>query len=326
MIVYAESGSGKSSLFAFWAEQYRRRNSDAHVIEHYVGIGATSTDHYAVIRHVCMEIKERFGRDEEIPSEPAKLEQAMGQWLGYADHELTKRGERMVLILDGLNQLQGTAVGLKWIPDVISPSIRLVLSSTVEGTLVELRKRGWSQFGMQALSEAERETVVVRYLAEYRKSLNPQQIHQIAMDYKSGHPLFLKTVLEELRLVGRHEDLDQKIESYLEVTGTEDLFQRVLERLEEDYSQEAVRAVMTLLSASRSGLDERELSELSGLARLKIATMMAGLDYHLVRKEGRLTFFHDYLRRAVEKRYLGDAARRNQHAHPSLRDTSRGWR
>ncbi len=78
----------------------------------------------------------------------------------------------------------------------------------------------------------------------------------------------------------------------------------MLERLEDDYSQRSVRDVMVLLSASRSGLDERELSEISGIARLKIATMMAGLDYHLVRKEGRLTFFHDYLRRAVEKRYL----------------------
>lgn len=310
LVVYAESGSGKSSLFAYWAEQYRRKHPEVHVIEHYVGIGATSTDHYAVIRHICMEINERFGRDEEIPTEPSKLESALGQWLGYADHELRRRGERMVLILDGLNQLQGAALNLRWIPDVISSSIRLILSSTVEGTLVELRKRGWGELGMQALTESERETIVVRYLAEYRKSLNPEQIKRIATDYKCGHPLFLKTLLEELRLVGRHEELDAQIESYLASTGTEDLFQRVLERLEDDYSQRAVRDVMVLLSASRNGLDERELSEIGGLARLKVATMMAGLDYHLVRKEGHLTFFHDYLRRAVEKRYLADESRK----------------
>jgi len=306
LIVYAESGSGKSSLFAFWAEQYRRKHPDAHVIEHYVGIGATATAHYAIIRHICMEINDRFGRDQEIPSEPAKLQMALGQWFGYADHALKQQGASMVLILDGLNQLQGDALNLRWIPDVISPSIRLIVSSTVEGTLVELEKRGWSRFGMQALSEAERETIVVRYLAEYRKSLNAEQIKRIASDYKCGHPLFLKTVLEELRLVSRHEELDATIDSYLEATGTEDLFQRMLERLEEDHTMRAVRDVMTLLSTSRSGLDERELSEVSSLARLKIATMTAGLDYHLVRKDGRLTFFHDYLRRAVEKRYLSD--------------------
>jgi len=352
LVVYAESGSGKSSLFAFWAEQYRRKKPDAHVIEHYVGIGATATDHYAVIRHVCMEIKERFGREEEIPSDPAKLETALGQWLGYADHEMTRaeggKGEddsdrqgtraassdssfnphpssfnkapharSIVIILDGLNQLQGDALNLRWIPDVISPSIRLILSSTVESTLVELRRRGWSEFGMQALTEPERETIVVRYLAEYRKSLNPEQTRRIAGDYKCGHPLFLKTLLEELRLVGRHEELDSKITSYLGATGTEDLFQRVLERLEDDYSQRTVRDVMVLLNASRGGLDERELSEISGIARLKIAAMMSGLDYHLVRKEGRLTFFHDYLRRAVEKRYVGDEQEKRR-AHEQL--------
>ncbi len=314
LVVYAESGSGKSSLFAFWAELYRRKHPEAHVIEHYVGIGATATDHYGVIRHVCMEIKDRFGREEEIPTGPEELEKAFGQWLGYADHALQQTGERLVLILDGLNQLKGSALRLQWIPDVISPSIRLILSSTVEGTLMELQKRGWKTLGMQALSEAEREAVVVRYLAEYHKSLNSEQIKRIAGDYKCGHPLFLKTLLEELRLVGQHEALDERIDVYLEATGTEDLFQRVLDRLEEDYNMRSVRDVMTLLWCSRTGLDERELSEVSGLARLKIATMVAGLDYHLVRKEGRLSFFHDYLRRAVEKRYLADETfRRRTH-------------
>ncbi len=312
LVVYAESGSGKSSLFAFWAEGYRRKHPEVPVIEHYVGIGASATDHYGVIRHVCMEIKDRFGREEEIPSEPAQLETALGQWLGYADHALRQNGGRMVLMLDGLNQVQGAAQSLRWIPNVISSSIRLVLSSTVEGTLVELEKRGWKRLGMQALTEAAREALVVRYLAEYRKSLNAAQINRIAGDHKCGHPLFLKTLLEELRLVGQHEALDERIDSYLEATGTEDLFQRVLERLEDDHSQHAVREVMTLLWCSRSGLDERELSEVSDLARLKIGTMVAGLDYHLVRKEGRLTFFHDYLRRAVEKRYLAEEETRRR--------------
>ena len=146
-----------------------------------------------------MEVKERFGRQEEIPSDPKELERAFGTWLGYAEHELVKRDEKLVLILDGLNQLQGQALELHWIPETIHPSIRMIISSTIEGTLVKLRERGWGEFGMQALSEAEREAVVVRYLAEYHKALSTEQIAQIATDYKSGHPLFLKTILEEVR-------------------------------------------------------------------------------------------------------------------------------
>ncbi len=314
LVVYAESGSGKSSLFAHWADQYRRTHHNHHVVEHYVGIGATGSDHYAIIRHMCMEIKERFGRQEEIPSTPQDLEKSFGLWLGYADHELQKSEGKLILILDGLNQLQGEALSLLWIPDAISPSIRLFLSSTVEHTFVELKQRGWGQLGMQALTEAEREVVIVRYLGEYHKALSPQQIQQIARDYKCGHPLFLKTLLEELRLVGRHEDVERRIAPYLATTGTEDLFQSVLERIEEDNGARAVRETLSLIWLSRTGLSENELAQIGGHSRLKIAAMIAGLDYHLVPKDGRLTFFHDYLRRAVEKRYLNDEdARRSEH-------------
>ncbi len=315
LVVYAESGSGKSSLFAYWADQYRRRNPDAFVIEHYVGIGAAATDHYAVIRHICLEIKERFGREEEVPSDPDALETALGQWFGYANHELGRDGSQqssMIILLDGLNQLQGEARALKWIPDVITPRIRLLLSSTVEATLVEIRSRGWGEFGMQPLKEDEREGVVVRYLAEFHKSLSAEQIRSIATDYKCGHPLFLKTLLEELRLVGRHEDLQLLIDDYLSATGTEDLFQKMLSRIEEDHGARAVRDVLSLMWGSRTGLDETELSDITALSRLKLATMLAGFDYHIVRKEGRLTFFHDYLRRAISQRYAADERSRNR--------------
>ncbi|MCB0710687.1 MAG: tetratricopeptide repeat protein [Ignavibacteriae bacterium] len=310
LVVYAESGSGKSSLFAYWGESFRKKNPQIQVIEHYVGIGATGTDHYGVIRHLCMEIKERFNREEELPTAPEELDQALSQWFGYAGHALKQSGERMVVILDGLNQLQGKALELQWIPEVISPHIRLILSSTVEGTLLELKRRGWNQLGMQALTKAERETIVVRYLAEFRKALHPDQIQQIASDYKCGHPLFLKTLLEEIRLISRHEDLQERIDEYLTATGTEDLFQKVLERIEEDHGSPAVQESLSALWCSRTGLSEGELSELSGFSRLKITAMTAGLDYHLVRKNGYLTFFHDYLRRSVEKRYLGSEERR----------------
>jgi len=47
LVVYAESGSGKSALLAHWAAQYRRKNPDAFIVEHYIGIGAGATDHLA---------------------------------------------------------------------------------------------------------------------------------------------------------------------------------------------------------------------------------------------------------------------------------------
>lgn len=308
---HAESGSGKSALVSFWCQQLRTRTPEQFIVEHYVGIGAGDTDHLGLIRHVMQEVKERFGREEELPSTPQEIERGFGQWLGYASHELKQRGERMLLVLDGLNQLEGVALQLQWIPDVMSPEIRLIVTSTVEGTLVGLRKRGWTELGMQPLSEAEREAVVVRYLSEYHKALPGVVVKEIASDIKCAHPLFLRTMLEELRLYGEHERIERYVERLLECTGTEDLFQRVLERMEEDYNLRAVRDAMIPLWASRSGLAEEELSEITGISRLKLSTLLLGLDYHLVRRDGLLSFFHDYLRRAVEKRYLSDGASRH---------------
>ena len=313
LIVYAESGSGKSALLAYWAEQYRRRHTDTVVVEHYVGIGAGSTDHYGIIRHVMSEIREWFGRTEQIPSAPADLEREFPNWLGFTqDHPI-------VLLLDGVNQLGGAALSLSWLPRFFPSNIRFIISSTVERTLVRLRNRGWTQLGLQPLEVDECEAIIVRFLAEFGKALPARLITRIARDRKCASPLFLRTLLEELRLSGDHDRLEETVEHYLQATGTEDLFQRVLERLEDDFNRKIVRDMMTMVWASRSGLSEAEIAEITGVSRLTLSSLVIGLDYHCIRKDGLLTFFHDYLRRAVETRYVEDENRRKG-AHLRLAD------
>jgi len=306
LVIYAESGSGKSSLVSFWCEQLRRRRIELPVVEHYVGIGAGDADHLGIMRHVMEEIRELFARSDEIPSKPEDIEREFANWLGFTV------GRPLLLVIDGINQLTGRALDLHWLPPIMPEGVKLIITSTVEQTLIDLRGRGWPTMGMQPLREKEREAVVVRYLSEYRKALSKEQVSRIAGDVKCAHPLFLRTLLEELRLDSSHEQLDARIERYLRTTGTEDLFQQVLERMEDDYGTRAVREVMSLIFCSRRGLDETELAELTGIGRLKLSTMLSGLDYHLVGKEGVLTFFHDYLRRAVEKRYLNKPASRQE--------------
>ncbi len=300
LILYAESGSGKSSLIAYWAEEHRQKHPGAHVVEHYIGIGASATDHYGVMRHVMEEIKERFNRTEEIPGTPQEIERQFANWLGFT------LDSPMVLIIDAVNQLSGVALNLEWVPRFFPPKIRFIITTTVEETLVHLRERGWGELGIQPLHEKEREIIIKRLLGQYGKALSAKQVQRIAEDEKCAHPLFLRTVLEELRLFGRHEDLESQIDRYLATTGTEDLFQVVLHRFEQDFGESLVRDILSLIWATRTGLSEIELQELIGVSRMEIASVVIALDYHFLRNEGLLTFFHDFLRRAVEKRYLPD--------------------
>jgi hypothetical protein len=308
IIIYAESGAGKSSLVAYWAAELRKRNPETAVIEHYIGIGAGATDHFGVMRHIMEEIKTRYDRTEEIPGTPEEIERQFTNWLGFTLQN------PVVIIIDGANQLSGVAAKLEWVPRFWPKNIRFIITATTEETLADLKQRGWQEMIIRLLEPDERKAIIVGFLREYGKALPAAQIERIASDPKCAHPLFLRTLLEELRIFGSHSRLPERVTRCLGTGSTDELFQVVLERMEEDFSAEQVRDVMSLIWAARTGLAESELVDVTGISRLDISMIAMSLDYHLLRREGLLTFFHDFLRRAVESRYLdGDEPKRLRH-------------
>ncbi len=76
----------------------------------------------------------------------------------------------------------------------------------------------------------------------------------------------MRTLLEELRLFGEHENLEKRIDYYLEARNPYELYKKVLIRWEEDYEGDSdlVGDSMTLIWASRKGLTESELLHLLG--------------------------------------------------------------
>ncbi len=300
LVIYAHSGAGKSSLVAYWANEYRASHPDVAIIEHYIGVGAGATDHFGVMRHIMEEIKTRYDRTEEIPGTPEELERQFANWLGFTLQN------PVVIIIDGVNQLSGPAAKLGWLPKFWPKNIRFIITATTEETRDDLVARAWNQMVVHPLTHAEREKIIVQFLREFGKALSKKEIERIASDPKSAHPLFLRTLLEELRIFGSHEMLSDRVQRCLATRDTDDLFQTVLERMEEDFGTEPVRDIMSLIWAARSGLSEMELGDVSNRSQLDISMITLSLDYHLLRRDGLLTFFHDFLRRAVEARYLTD--------------------
>ncbi len=313
MVVVGKSGGGKSSLIAFWTNEYRLTHPDKFVITHYVGAAHSSPA--SVIRHLMLEIKERGNFDEVIPEQVDELERDLPQWLAKLPDQ------KILIVLDAVNQLDDPrGHGLNWLPSFIPPNIRLILSTTDDayGTPAEehtLAQRGWEEFVVEPLSTEQRHEVTKYYLSQYHKSLTRPQLEALATNEKCASPLFLRTILEELRIFGRYKEIDERIAHFLASADTDDLFQRVLERMEQDYGLVAVRQVMSLIGASRHGLSENELlGLLTHINRLDLSKLLHALDYHLIRNAGLLNFFHMYLRRAVERRYNhGDQECRGAH-------------
>lgn len=140
-------------------------------------------------------------------------------------------------------------------------------------------------------------------------------MQRIAAESQSANPLYLTTLLNELRLFGNHEELDQRIGWYLDATDPLELYEKVLQRWELDCEERGptskgiVGKSLSRLWASRMGLSEIELLESMGtqgtpMPRAVWSPLLIAAGDAIVNRRGLLTFAHDFLRKAVRKAYL----------------------
>ena len=297
LVVTGESGAGKSALLAWWSHRHRERHPDDMVIEHYVGATSQSADRFGLLRRIMIEIRERTGAAEEPPVEPTAIVEELPAWLARL------RGTRLVLVVDALNQLDRTA-DLAWLPRDVHADVRVILS-TLDGPLLDAcEERGYPTLTVRPLGKGDRRRAIRAYLGAFGKELPPAQTHRIAADAKSANPLYLRTSLEELRLFADHATIDERIGRYLAADDLEELYRTILERLEQDHGATLTRATMTAIWAARNGLSLEELCGILDTPPARLLPLLSALEYHLMRSEGLHRFHHDYLRGAVERRYL----------------------
>ena len=166
---------------------------------------------------------------------------------------------------------------------------------------------------VQPLEKDERQKLIVEYLKQYRKELSDPRVERIAAAPQTANPLYLRALLEELRLWGDHESLEECIDGYLEAGTVDQLYEKILKRYEKDYEDAEhrglVRNAMSLLWAARRGLSEAEILALLGtdddpLPRMYWSPLYLAAEQSLVSRSGLIGFFHDYFRQAVRKLYL----------------------
>ncbi len=323
LVVLGESGSGKTALLANWARGYRSKHEGELVIQHFIGASPASTDWMAMLRRILGEFNRKFDLHVEIPDQPDALRALFANALSMA----AARG-RVILMLDGLNQLEDRdqAPDLVWLMPVIPSNIRLILSTLPGRSLDDLKMRGWPTMAVEALDQGERQTLITEYLKQYRKELSGPRVERIAAAAQTANPLYLRALLEELRLWGDHESLGECIDDYLEAGTVEQLYEKILKRYEQDYEDVEhcglVRNAMSLLWAARRGLTEAEILALLGskdnpLPRLYWSPLYLAAEQSLVSRSGLIGFFHDYFRQAVRKLYL-PSEEDCRHAHLRL--------
>jgi len=306
LIITGESGLGKSALLANFITQYQKENPDTYILYHFTGGTPDSTDYIQIIRRIMEELKLRFEIKDEIPNEPGELIKSFPHFLAQ-----TGRDGKWILVLDALNHLENInkAHLLNWIPDYFPPFVRVIFSSLPGNMFSILKKRRYKELNIKPLSIKERKTLTKKYLNQFGKSLPEKTINIITKAKGFQNPLLLRTFLDEIRVFGEYERLEERISFYLQSTSPVKFFNSILIRMEEDYEKERKGLVGDLLSliwASRKGITETELLEISNVPPFFWSSLYNSLESHLIRRNGLLNFFHDFISQAIESYYLNN--------------------
>jgi nephrocystin-3 len=324
IVIEGASGGGKSALLANFFDAYRKRHRRHLVHEHYLGASADAADPHALVRRLIEFIHRATGSTEEIPGDPQKLMDSLPLWLATASAWGRRRKTRFIFVLDSFNSLTNQQ-DLRWWPAFLPRGITMVVSclpgpvhDALKGKTEALpgqdKPPKWKAITVRPLTKPQSATLLNTYLARFNKKLAPQMVKQVQRHPLATNPLFLRTLAEELRLFGVHEELQKRLDHYLASETIDDLFERVLERVEKDCGKKQVKAAMTAIWASRAGLSETEILGIAQLTPVAWATMRHMLDEALLETNGRIAFAHDYLRIAVRDRHL-TTREKQAHAH-----------
>ena len=169
--------------------------------------------------------------------------------LANLSRQAAREAVSVLLVLDGLERCGATIEDLRWFPRRLPPHIRIVASCSEGPSKEHLQNLplDWLRMDLEPLSEQQGRDFIECYLGAFRKSLTQDQTERILLHPLSGRPLWLITLLEELRLFGVHEELEARLETLLsdppgkadgEVPTIDDLYEHVLARIEEDIDED----------------------------------------------------------------------------------------
>lgn len=305
ILVTGASGIGKSALVANWLASKAASSQGDIVFAHFIGASPDSTDPMLLLRRLWRHLDRATDDIVAMPASDAALIEQLPDRLARGNAFAERSRLNILLALDGLDKLSSNKE-LQWLPERLPTRFRLLASALPGPAADAAHRRGWRSLALTSLTRDDQLHFIERSLAKVGKTLTPEQANRVISHQQAGNPLFLRTLLDELRVFGHHEALDRRIDWYLKADDIPALYSRVLERLEGDHGRELVRLALVSVWASRFGLEESEILPITNARPVEWSALLLGLGEALRDQAGRIALGHDYLRQAVAQRYLPD--------------------
>lgn len=314
VLVQADKGSGKSALLSAFAQQNRASGT----LLYFCGATSASLTLAGMVQWIATELKRRYQLEYNIPSRVENPHDLLSAFL----HAVPQQ-EDLLLMIDGIEQLQCDANNqrLQWVPGNLPPNVKLLLSSAsaLQGKILQN-----AQFTLVNLLPFDSQSIPVvaeKYFSHYSKQLPATLTEQISRFGLSALPVVLFSLLNELRIFGKHEALTEHLGRFTRCQTIEEFFAAYLTRLEEDFGSEEyqLRKVLCSFSLASEGLSEHEIMEIHAIAPVYWAQLYNTLEEHMLNKSGVLSLENRYLRDAIKNRYMKEELQQTHALKPLLR-------
>ncbi|MEN6290995.1 MAG: AAA family ATPase, partial [Methanobacterium sp.] len=333
MIVYGESGSGKSALMAKAIEDsstdFYEINEDGDLyndglVVRFIGATPESSDLHSLLESLSRQITKIYDEDDSnIPTEYNDLVQDFKERLNFATNE-----KPLIIYIDALDQLSDSenAHNLTWIPSELPENVCVVLSTLKRPfkDSIENRIPYENTSEVEPLKKSDGESILNSWLSDLKRKLSDEQENGVINKFEAnGLPLYLKLAFEEAK----------RWKSYTPVPdikpNIKGIIHYMFERLSrpENHGKILVSHSLGYLSAAKNGLTEDEMldilakdTEVFNLTnkfhkppekKLPVALwsrLYFDLEPYLTERSADgtslLTFYHRQLGEVVEEEYL----------------------
>ncbi|TIC78537.1 tetratricopeptide repeat protein, partial [Crenobacter intestini] len=299
LAVVGPSGQGKSALLAS-VQQQLSAQQDLVLLGHYTG--ADGNPSINIWRDRVIAFAQSFGPLlTDIPQDEEARWECMYSILAEAQ---AKASKPLILLLDAINQFADAKVSERRLQVLKLPPHVVLLVSSI--SLCD--ESGWQIHTLPPLDNGMRSQVIHQYLDKHSKKLDSNLIEQITGKDSSNNPLYLRLLLEELRLHASHEELGSTTLSLLQHTDAGALFVNCLHQLDKDFSAYGAdlgSRAARLMACSRAGMAQHDLAVLLGnenaphetfrLADVVMVPLMSRLEPFFYARDGRLSIMHAIL-------------------------------
>ena len=305
LVVYGKSGIGKTALLANFVKEQYLNNGENPLLFHFVEADQDSKKSGEIIKRIIGEINlfSFTGLDfQDVEHQnPAPI----------LEDVFKKTENEIVIIIDGLEKIwtHDFFSRLYWLPENIPSNVKLILSTNNEELFNSLKQSGYKSITIDMLGKSQRESFIISYLEKFGKKLPTNVVKTIAKDEISLLPFSLKLLLDEARIFGVFEDLNDFIDNYLSANNNVELFTKLFERMEGDYednSKGLVGNVLSFIALSKHGLTENEIVEFAESAPLYWSPIYNSIENYLYRNIGQLSIRNREFAEAVKIKYLTD--------------------